>query len=264
MRDIVYDGMMRNEATHWWFVGRRRILQAVLQGLNLPGNAGILEVGAGTGGNIPLLRRFGAVTAIEPNAKARASIAAKTGITAVNCSLPDTTPLRGARFDLIAMLDVLEHIEDATAALTNLAEHLTIGGRFLITVPAYPFLWSTHDERLLHFRRYTRGSLTATITAAGLKASRMRYFNTLLFPALAAARLALNLSRNRSIDEEALPPSVINRLLAGIFAAERHFVLSVPMPFGVSLLAILETGRHEFAKQDPAAATTDHMSPRRR
>jgi len=242
MRDAVYEGMARNEAVHWWFVGRRRILQAVLEELGLPANARILEVGAGTGGNIPLLRRYGTVTAVEPNSKARAWIAAKTGIDAVDCALPNTTRLRGARFDLIAMLDVLEHIEDATGTLAALAGHMEAGGRFLITVPAYPFLWSAHDESLMHFRRYTRRTLTATVAAAGLKVSRTRYFNTLLFPAVAATRLTLNLLGNRSVNEERLPPPPINTVLAALFSAERHLVLSFPMPFGVSLLAILKSG----------------------
>jgi SAM-dependent methyltransferase len=240
MREAVYEGMARNESVHWWFVGRRHILEAALEGLNLPANTRILEVGAGTGGNISLLRRFGDVTAIEPNPGARAWIAERTGISALDCNLPNTTPLRGSRFHLIAMLDVLEHIEDATGALANLSQHLSPGGRFLITVPAYPFLWSSHDESLMHFRRYTRRSLTEAATAAGLKVSRVRYFNTLLFPAISAARIVLNLLGNRSVNEEALPPVAVNRMLTKVLAVERHFVLSLPMPFGVSLLAVLE------------------------
>jgi len=243
MRDAIYEGMARNEAMHWWFVGRRRILRSALESLSLPENARILEVGAGTGGNIPLLCRYGTVTAIEPNPKARAWIAAKTGVAALDCSLPDTTPLRDARFDLIAMLDVLEHIESATSALGALAEHLRPGGKFLITVPAYQFLWSPHDESLRHFRRYTQRTLSATVTAAGFNVLRLRYFNTLLFPMVAATRLTLKLFQNRSFNEEGLPPPPINTVLTTLFSAESYFVLSVPMPFGVSLLGILESGR---------------------
>ena len=232
--------MARNATVHWWFVGRRRILEAALEQLDLPADARILEAGAGTGGNISLLRRFGTVTATEPDPRARAWIAEKTGTTAVDCTLPDTTPLQGTRFDLIVMLDVLEHIEDASSALANLRGNLRPGGRFLVTVPAYPFLWSPHDESLMHFRRYTRRSLTETATAAGMKISRMRYFNTLLFPVVAATRVVLNLLGNRSVNEETLPPAVVNGILTTLFAAERHFVLSLPMPFGVSLLAVIE------------------------
>lgn len=119
-----------------------------------------------------MLRRFGTVTATERDPGVRAWIAEKTGTTVVDCTLPDTTPLQRTLFDLIVMLDVLDHIEDASSALGNLRP----GGRFLVTVPAYPFLWSPHDESLMHFRRYTQWSLTETATGAGMKISRMSYF----------------------------------------------------------------------------------------
>ena len=240
MRDAVYEAMAHDETVHWWFLGRRRILQSVLEWLSLPHHARILEIGAGTGGNIPLLSCFGTVTAVEPNPRARAWIAEKTGLAAVDCKLPDVKPLRDAQFDLIAMLDVLEHIEDATGTLRALSRHLASGGRFLVTVPAYRFLWSSHDESLQHFRRYTRRTLAATVAEANLSVVRMRYFNTLLFPAVAAVRFVLNVVGAKSIDEVRVPPSPINAVLATLFSAERHFVLTAPMPFGVSLLAVLE------------------------
>jgi len=239
MRDLVYEGMAQHEGVHWWFVGRRRILEKALETLALPANARVLEVGAGTGGNIALLQRFGTVSAVEPNPRAQHWLAAKTGLAAIDCTLPDTTPLRGMQFDLIAMFDVLEHIEDAVGALATLASHLSVGGRFLLTVPAHPFLWSAHDESLHHFRRYNRKTLSSTANAAGLKIIQLRYFNTLLFPAVVAARAVLNLLSLQAVDEERVPPPPLNAVLAAVLTAERHFVLRCPMPFGVSLLAVL-------------------------
>jgi SAM-dependent methyltransferase len=240
MREAAYEGMGHHEAEHWWFVGRRRILQVALEKLSLPQGARILEVGAGTGGNIPLLQRFGQVTALEPNPRARTWIASKTGVAALDCALPDTVVLGERKFDLIAMFDVLEHIEDATGSLVALRAHLAHGGRLVVTVPAYRFLWSSHDVSLHHYRRYTRRSLSDTVSAAGLQTVCLRYFNTLLFPAVAAARLLLNAIGTNTVNEERMPPPAINAVLARIFASERHFVLPLSMPFGVSLLAVLK------------------------
>lgn len=235
-----YETMARHEATHWWFVGRRYIIRKALEALALPQSASILEVGAGTGGNLDLLQSFGAVTATEPNQNARAWILARNGMAAIDCTLPDTTPLRGMTFDLIAMLDVLEHLKNPEGALSVLSSHLKPGGRFLITVPAYQFLWSAHDDNVHHYRRYTRTTLATEVAAAGLRVRRSRYFNSLLFPAVAATRTVLNLTNVRTYNEGSLPSAFINRLLAAIFGLERHFVLTVPVPFGVSLLAIIE------------------------
>jgi len=239
MREAAYESMAHHEAEHWWFVGRRRILEAALDSLALPRNARILEVGAGTGGNIALLQRYGQVTALEPNPRAREWIASRAGISALDCSLPDTRSLQHRQFDLIGMFDVLEHIEDAVGSLVALRAHLADGGKLLLTVPAYRFLWSSHDVALHHHRRYTRRSLADTVSASGFHTEYIRYFNTLLFPAVAAARVFLNVVGANGVDEERMPPRALNAVLAGIFSLERHFVLPVSMPFGVSLLAVL-------------------------
>jgi hypothetical protein len=139
---------------------------------------------------------------------------------------------------LIALLDVLEHVEDDRAALETIADKLKPGGRILLTVPAFPWMWSAHDEVNHHHRRYTRGSLRRTVTDAGLKIEFLSWFNSLLFPIAATARIAGRLTGKEDSDDK-LPPAPVNALLETMFGLERHLIGRVPFPPGVSLLAIV-------------------------
>lgn len=241
MSPDAYLEMSATEDRHWWFRGRRAILSALIEQLNLPKNARILEIGSGTGGNLEMLSRFGEVSAIEMDDNAR-SIAAKKlsnrfDIRAGHC--PGEIPFRDERFDLICLFDVLEHIEEDIRTLEALRELLTPRGSVVVTVPAYQWLWSTHDNFLHHKRRYTRQSLRDVIDTAGLHASRISYFNTLLFPLAVGARLKDRLSANEKSTGTAMPPPAINDALACLFGLERHALGSIDLPFGVSLLAVL-------------------------
>lgn len=241
MTPAAYLEMAETEDQHWWFVARRAIILSVLEGLNLPRDAAILEVGSGTSGNLEMLGRFGRVSAIEMDDTARRISAEKTGgrfdIRAGVC--PGEIPFSGERFDLICLFDVLEHIEEASPTLAELRKHLAPGGLILVTVPAYRWLWSAHDVFLHHKRRYTAGLLRAQADAAGLVPDRISYFNTLLFP-LAAVMRMLDRLRGRTVASgNDVPAAPVNALLRSVFAAERHLLKAVNLPFGVSLLGVL-------------------------
>ena len=98
-------------------------------------------------------------------------------------------PFEASRFDLITCLDVLEHIEDDRGALRELRRVARPGGVLLTTVPAYPRLWSSHDELNQHCRRYTRPELLSRAVEAGWHPRRTTHFNALLLPVAAAWRL---------------------------------------------------------------------------
>ncbi len=153
------------EKCHWWFVARRQILDRVMGSFGLPKDARILEAGCGTGGNLPLLARHGEVFAFDASATAR-RFAARLMCEVAAGTLPDQIPFAGEEFDLIVLLDVLEHIADDGSALVALRSRLRPGGRLLITVPALSALWSYHDERHQHFRRYGKGELRARLQDA--------------------------------------------------------------------------------------------------
>ena len=239
MERAVFDRMAEQDSSHWWFLGRRRILSDLIEReIPLPANARILEIGCGTGHNFGMLGRFGHVDAIEVDDKARALASRRLGREVGNAPLPALEGIHDGSFHLIALLDVLEHVVEDRASLESIKRKLAPGGRVLLTVPANPWMWSAHDAAHHHHRRYSKASLARVIRDAGLTIRRMSYFNTLLFPIAAAARIAGKLMNKQESDVQ-MPPAPLNRALGAVFAFERHLVGRVPLPAGVSLVAIL-------------------------
>jgi 2-polyprenyl-3-methyl-5-hydroxy-6-metoxy-1,4-benzoquinol methylase len=235
----VYDNMAKLDEQHWWYVARRDVLDRLIRRrIQLPGNARILEIGCGTGHNLPMLARFGEVDGIEIDAAAREIASKRLGKPVMSSPLPALEGVEEGAYDLVAILDVLEHIEADEAALIGIAGKLKPGGRILITVPAHPWMWSAHDVVNHHKRRYTRRTLKAVIAAAGLRLDMLRWFNSLLFPAAAGARLAGRLL-GKAGGDDTMPPRPVNFLFGKIFALERHAIGRLPMTPGVSLAAIV-------------------------
>ncbi|MDB5683921.1 MAG: type 12 methyltransferase [Sphingomonas bacterium] len=240
MDRAIYDRMAEIDGRHWWFSARRKIIDRLIRDqVPLKSDARILEMGCGTGSNIALLQRFGVVDAVEPDDPARALATARTGVKVKGGLLPDGVDLADGRYDLIAMLDVLEHIPGDRAALEALRPKLAEGGRILVTVPASPWLWSAHDVAHHHQRRYTAETLSELFGLAGYRVRHLTHFNSLLFPLIVAARAAGKLLKREGGDDE-IPPRPINAVLERLFAAERHWVGRRTLPFGVSLAVVAE------------------------
>lgn len=242
MNPAAYLEMAEVESRHWWFSGRREILSRTIASLHLPQNAKILEVGCGTGGNLHMLAKFGELSALELDDNARAIAAIKTNnlydIRAGYCPYEINFP--DQHFDLICMFDVLEHIEKDTETLAVLKRLLSVNGRILITVPAYQWLFGPHDVYLHHKRRYSISQLTTIVNTARLKPIRLTYFNTILFPLAALTRAVEKSFLKGKSTGNKIPHPIFNYLLSAIFSAEHHLLKRLNLPFGVSILCILE------------------------
>lgn len=212
------------------------ILQRALEE-HLPGGGRLLDLGCGTGGNLPMLQRHGPVTGVDGSPTA-VELAGRFGAPVHVGQLPDALPDALGTFDAICLFDILEHIAADQAALQALAPLLADDGRIFITVPALPWLWSRHDVDFGHQRRYLKRSLATLIQAAGFQLLHCSYFCSLLLPPIAAIRIAGRLMGRELGNDFDLPTAGLNRLLHRTLAAEAPLVARYSLPLGSSLLAV--------------------------
>lgn len=238
MERVVYQQMAELDQLHWWYRARREVLAELIRREAMPpAGARILEIGCGTGHNLTMLGGFGRVDAVELDDEARAIAERRLGREVLSAPLPELAGVPDRTYDLIAALDVIEHIADDEAALAAIAGKLKAGGKFLMTVPAHKWMWSAHDVVNHHKRRYSKAGLKRLIETSPLKLEKLGYFNSLLFPLAMADRLASRL-RGKDDADLKMPSAPLNRTLEAVFAAERHLVGRFPLPPGLSLFAV--------------------------
>jgi SAM-dependent methyltransferase len=233
---------LQAEERHWWYRGRRRVLDRVISALGLPAGARILDAGCGSGRNMVELARYGRVSGVELSPLS-VEVARGRGVGQVVAGSITKMPLATDSFDLAVCLDVIEHLDDDRGALRELRRVVAPGGVLVVTVPAYQWLWSRHDTLNQHHRRYSRSTLLAAAADSGWCCERTTYFNSLLLPVAIALR---SLERVRAPSTESsvdlwVPPGPLNRLLqqpmnleAAIIRRNGH-----SLPAGLSLLAVL-------------------------
>lgn len=240
METYTYQLMRELEDKHWWFVARRNILKRVLSGLQLPRSSKILEVGCGTGGNIAFLQEIGELTCVESDESA-AELARNRGLAQVlPGSLPEGIPKFDHQFELIVLFDVIEHVDEDSESLQALSRLLKPKGRIVLTVPAFSFLWSQHDDENQHKRRYNRKNLSQLVKSNGLSLDYISYFNFWLFPLIAGVRLIRKVIPYKGEWQDMkLPAQFPNKILKSVFNSERHFIGKNYLPFGMSLIAVI-------------------------
>jgi SAM-dependent methyltransferase len=235
LNDEEFQLLDRIEESHWWFVGKRRILQALLAGDAPSGR--LLDLGCGTGGVLADWLPGCACVGID-RSRLALRISREKGVAALVRGQVTAPPFRTGSFDTIVLLDVLEHLDDDVALLRAAAEVCAPGGRLVISVPAFQALWSRHDETFQHRRRYSRRQLLTVVERAGLVAERTTYTNTLLFPVAAAWRLAsarLDLAPRHDFFPV---PRWLNALLVACYGLEAWWLRRADLPIGLSVVCI--------------------------
>jgi|FLYL01.1.fsa_nt_gi SAM-dependent methyltransferase len=247
------------EARHfWWRVRRELILALVSDAKGDVGRIRILDLGCGSGGTLAFLR--GRIDCEVLGVEMEESLAAVARGRELPVVVGDLFRLElGREFDVALMLDVLEHIEDDKGALIKGASFVRPGGTMLVTVPAYRWLWSGHDERNRHFRRYTRRELVRLAKEAGLSVERIGYvFGGLVLAKLASKWWQVTLRPSKALEIREGPLERLAQVLAyRWFKREVNFALLRRrlLPFGSSLVAVLSVPERRacaVSKEEPS------------
>ena len=229
----------RIEATHWWFVGRRRLFAREIARACLPRATRALDVGTSTGTNLRMLRDLG-FTDVEGLDLSEEAIryCAEKALGEVHEGDICAMPFSDGSFSLVLATDVIEHVADDRLALTEVARVLKPGGVAIITVPAFQTLYGLQDRVAQHRRRYLKQDLVEKIRAADLEIGSVYYFNYLLFVPIWLARRVIDLLGARLDSEAELNSPMMNWVLGRIFALDVLSARLLSPPFGVSLFAI--------------------------
>lgn len=245
MDERAYEFIRDNQFNHWWWHGKRRVIESTLHHFfHSKQQIEFLDIGSGYGALIPTLRRWGEVDCIEPHTDAHEML---KDLGARNIYTFTDFPLEypDRKYDCVCLFDVLEHLPDDQHALSIIKNHLlTHNGLLLITVPAYQWLWSTHDELHKHFRRYVKRTLTQMLKQSGFYIMYSSYFMTLLFPLALLNRLVQRITNPKS-SELSKPPRPVNHLFKAIFGLESRFVPHISLPYGLSILIVASASQNK-------------------
>lgn len=242
MQQHTYAIMDEVEGSHWWFVGRRAILESFLKEIVSRLQAAardevrILDIGCGTGANLEMLSQFGKAEGVDVSDDAlefcrRKGLAAQKG-------LAETLPFAGETFDLTTALDVVEHLDDDVAGLKEMHRVTKRGGYSLIFVPAFMWLWGVQDDISHHRIRYTKRQIVERLTKAGYTIERATYANWTFFAPILAGRTIMKLTGIKPESENNVNVSALNGLFGKIFSSERHWLRRFDFPIGVSIVVV--------------------------
>jgi SAM-dependent methyltransferase len=246
VKDVIYMELEyelqthRAEDRHWWYQGRRTVLERAIERLGLPAHAQILDAGCGSGRNMVELARLGTVTGVELSGTSVQLARERDAGEVVEGSVMDM-PFDDANFDLTVSLDVIEHLEDDIGALRELRRATKPGGALLVTVPAYQWLWSGHDEINHHHRRYNRRTLLSAAQSGGWELESFTNFSSLTLPVAILLRALERFmpSTTKSSLDLWVPPAPLNWALRQPLNLEASVIgRGGSIPAGLSLLAV--------------------------
>lgn len=235
-----YPILFRVEQSHWWHIGRRKIIASFVEDICrrvTDRRPRILDVGCGTGANLLMLSKFGDAEGVDVSEDALA-FCRERGLENVKLGAAEQLPYDDGTFDLVTALDVVEHLDDDLAGLREMRRVLRPGGRVLLFVPTFMFLWGLQDDVSHHRRRYRMPELGRVLEQAGFEVERSTYANITFFMPILAMRKLMRLTGIKAESENNINVSALNGVLARMLGAESEILKYVNIPFGVSGLCV--------------------------
>jgi SAM-dependent methyltransferase len=241
MREETYEVFYQLDLTHWFPCGRRKILRTLIDRFAHKPRR-IADIGCGTGANLEAFAEIAPVTGVDFSVQA-IRYCRQRGFLATAVAAMPNLPF-GESFDLVCAIDVIEHIEDDARAVRELLRICRPGGVLLVTVPAYQWLWSDHDDANQHKRRYTRAQLRRLFSSLPVDILKLTHFNLFLSGPIILLRLLRKLRpRLRRAYTPRLDlaetPKLLNQILLSILAAERFLLAHVDFAAGISIACVV-------------------------
>lgn len=249
MHQQIYEDIYNAELTHWWFCGRRNIVATLVRRFATKSRPlRIADVGCGMGASFEMLGEFGWVVGLDFSPTAL-GFSQQRGFPRLLAAALPNLPFPDAEFDVVCALDVIEHIDDDAAAVRELWRVCKPGGLLVVTVPAYEWLWSEHDDINEHKRRYTRYQLRDRLALPAGELMRLSYMNTIFAPPVMLFRLLKRFGGKKKtapadMKSDVFPvPRLLNAVQSFLFSSEGAWLRLASLPFGTSLICILR--KHE-------------------
>lgn len=237
MKKYLYEDLFSLEGKHWWHIAKRRAVRKLIKKYNHLENPKILDIGCGTGKNMDELQKLGTVYGLDRSSKAL-KFCRKRGLKLLTKGTAEKTNLETNSFDIITILDVLEHTDDQET-LIEMRRILKKDGIIILTVPAFPWLWSKWDEVLHHKRRYTVNTLKEILVANNFHPVKMTYlYSFLILPLLIIRKIKQNISKDFYESDFKLSNPLFNFLLNNLSKFEFLLAENFYIPFGTSILVV--------------------------
>jgi len=237
MLKVLYEDLYSLEEQHWWHISKRRAVRRIIEKNNKTPKPRILDIGCGTGKNMEQLQTLGIVYGLDSSLQA-IKYCLKRGITNVKLGRAEKTNFPDNYFDIITLLDVLEHTDDELT-LKEVQRILTKEGLVIITVPAFSRLWSKWDEILHHKRRYSKTELKEILIKNNFKLLKLTYlYSFLVLPTFLIRKIKEKLFKNFYPSDFKLSNKTINTLLNILSQIEFSIADKFSIPFGTSVFVV--------------------------
>ena len=242
MKQSEYQKLFELEDSHWWFVGRRQLVAALVERWISPEKLGaILDIGCGTGGNLSFLSRWGCETGLDLSPLAL-GFARRRHLPRLTQASGLALPYANERFGLVTAFDVLYHrwVTQDDQVLRECYRVLQPGGWLLVMEVALPSLWSPHDEIFYSRQRYTTREMARLVKEAGFSLRKLSYANSLLLPMMAAVRWMERWFAWLGDAEMRPAPGWLNRVLTSLLSLEARWLREATFPLGSSLVCLAQ------------------------